>query len=320
MDSNDATYTSHHSLSPGNTALITGAASGVGLAVAKLFYQKGMNIALADLNASALSNAQNALLSPSQSNSAASSTDTAVAAGMVKTYTIDVSSLSDWKDLKAQVGMDFGLIHVLMLNAGTMKKSGWEDVEYFQNPTPSSLPFYPPMLMLALKIMNTNYFGIINGISTFLPSLRKQEPASTSIIITGSKQGITNPPGSPAYNASKAAVKAVAEHLSYDLRDTGTDVFLLVPGWTWTGMTAGGRDGEKPEGAWWPEQVAGYLEKRMGERRFYVICPDEAVSEGMDRKRVLWNAGDLVEGRPPLSRWREGWKEEAEKWMSEQPG
>ncbi len=60
----------------------------------------------------------------------------------------------------------------------------------------------------------------------------------TAIVITGSKQGITNPPGNPAYNASKAAVKTLAEHLSWDLRETTTSVHLLVPGWTFTGMVS----------------------------------------------------------------------------------
>ena len=161
--------------------------------------------------------------------------------------------------------------------------------------------------------MDTNFFGVVNGISTFLPGIRKRE-GPTAIVITGSKQGITNPPGNPAYNASKAAVKSVAEHLSYDLRDTNISVHLLVPGWTFTGLTGGGKT-EKPDGAWKPEQVAGLLERKMGEGAFWVICPDNETSEEKDRKRMLWTAGDAVEGRPPLSRWREEWKGMAEEWM-----
>ena len=169
--------------------------------------------------------------------------------------------------------------------------------------------------------MNTNYHGTTNGISTFLSSLRAQS-TPTAIVITGSMQGITNPPGNPAYNASKAAVKSVAESLSYDLRGTSTSVHLLVPGWTWTGMTKAqwkGRlgEGEKPVGTWWPEQVAEFLERKMGEGAFYVICPDGEVSEEKARRRMEWGVGDVVEGRPPLSRWREGYKVDAEEWMRE---
>ena len=164
--------------------------------------------------------------------------------------------------------------------------------------------------------MDTNLFGVINGISTFLPSLRAQKQP-TAIVITGSKQGITNPPGNSAYNASKAAIKSLAEHLSYDLRHTPTSVHLLVPGWTLTGLT-GGKTKEKPEGAWAPEQVAEYLEKKMEEGKFYVICPDNDVTEEKDKKRMLWGVGDIVEGRPPLSRWRDGYKDDHEAWMVKQ--
>ena len=57
---------------------------------------------------------------------------------------------------------------------------------------------------------------------------------------------------------------------------------------------------------------------KMGEGRFYIICPDNDVSEETDRKRMLWSVGDVVEGRPPLTRWREEYKEEAEEWMAKQ--
>jgi NAD(P)-dependent dehydrogenase (short-subunit alcohol dehydrogenase family) len=91
--------------------------------------------------------------------------------------------------------------------------------------------------MLIDKTLETNLFGVIHGINTFLSVVQdaaKSKP--TSIVITGSKQGITNPPGNPAYNASKAAVKTLAEHLSWDLKDASTSVHLLVPGWTYTGL------------------------------------------------------------------------------------
>jgi short-subunit dehydrogenase len=91
--------------------------------------------------------------------------------------------------------------------------------------------------MCHLQIMHTNLNGVINGLNTYVPSFQSRSSGEASaIVITGSKQGITNPPGNPAYNASKAAVKALAEHLSYDLKGTNVDVHLLVPGWTFTGL------------------------------------------------------------------------------------
>lgn len=59
-----------------------------------------------------------------------------------------------------------------------------------------------------------------------------------------------------------------------------------------------------------------FLEKKMDEGKFYVICPDGDVSEELDRKRMLWGANDLLEGRPPLTRWRDDWKAEAGEWIS----
>jgi NAD(P)-dependent dehydrogenase (short-subunit alcohol dehydrogenase family) len=173
--------------------------------------------------------------------------------------------------------------------------------------------------------MGVNLFGIIHGLNTLLPLVTSTSTAShpSSVIITGSKQGITNPPGNPAYNASKAAVKTLAEHLSFDLSKSSptTSVHLLVPGWTFTGLSGnepfaqGAEKKEKPAGAWSPEQVVEYLEGKMTEGKFYVICPDNDVSEETDKKRMLWDREDLVQGRPPLTRWREDYKVEAEEWM-----
>jgi len=88
---------------------------------------------------------------------------------------------------------------------------------------------------------------------------------------------------------------------------------LLVPGWTFTGLTGGGANvlKEKPAGAWEPRQVAEFLEQKMDEGKFYAICPDNDVSEDLDKRRMLWAVGDIVEERPPLSRWRSEWKEKA---------
>ena len=99
---------------------------------------------------------------------------------------------------------------------------------------------------------------------------------------------------------------------------------LLVPGWTFTGLggnnpfAKGEEKKEKPTGAWYPEQVVEYLEKKMEEGKFYIICPDNDVSEETDKKRMLWTANDLVQGRPPLTRWREDYEVEAKEWMAKQ--
>lgn len=193
-----------------------------------------------------------------------------------------------------------GRIDLLVLNAGIGPKSSWLDTDSFR------------------RILDTNLYGVINGISSLLPLVGSGQSSKSAIVITGSKQGITNPPGNPAYNASKAAVKSLAEHLSFDLKNTATSVHLLVPGWTFTGLAGAAPGREKPAAAWAPEEVAGYLEKKMNEGLFYILCPDNEVSEEMDRKRMMWSVGDVVEGRPPLSRWRDDYKDEAQAWMAKQ--
>ncbi|KAL8829630.1 MAG: hypothetical protein Q9170_006087 [Blastenia crenularia] len=267
---------SHPVFRAGKTALITGAASGIGLAVARLCRSHGMKLALVDLDQKKLSEAKASIGEEA----------------LTETFAKDVSQIEQWHDLKSAVEESFGGVDFLMLNAAIGLKSGWDDTEYFH------------------KIMDTNLFGVINGISTFLPVARQQ----SAIVITGSKQGITNPPGNPAYNASKAAIKSIAEHLSYDLRDLPISVHLLVPGWTFTGLTGGGTVKERPDGAWAPVQVAEYLQQKMNEGVFYIICPDNDVTVEKDRKRMLWSVGDIVNERPPLSRWRDEFKSEAEEW------
>lgn len=166
-------------------------------------------------------------------------------------------------------------------------------------------------------MLTTSSFGVVNGINTFFPHFNDNKGDAKAIIVTGSKQGITNPPGNPAYNASKSAVKTIAEHLSFDLAKSSpsTSVHLLVPGWTFTGLTGGGNTKAKPDGAWAPEQVADYLYKKMGEGKFYAICPDNDVDWETDRKRMMWTMGDVVFERLPQSRWREEFAEEAKATM-----
>ncbi|MCJ1483734.1 hypothetical protein MMC06_003902 [Schaereria dolodes] len=283
----------HPVFRPNKTALITGSASGIGLAVAKLCHNHGMRLALVDNNAKDLEQAKEFFANDGRS-------------GEVEIYEMDVSKVEEWKGLKEKVLERFGGVDFLMLNAGIGTKGEWEDEGYFH------------------KIFDTNLFGVINGISTFLSTVTTSSNASgSSIVITGSKQGITNPPGNPAYNASKSALKTLAEHLSFDLRDTSTSVHLLIPGWTHTGITSGppsadGAKKEKPPGAWTPDQVAEYLDQKMENGTFYVLCPDNDTTAEKDRKRMLWSMGDIVEERPPLSRWRENWKERAEEWMAKQ--
>jgi len=269
--------------STGKNALITGAASGVGLAVAKLCASHGMNLHLVDNNSSALTEAKKDITTK----------------GTLETHTLDVASLDDWSSLKSTLDKSNTKLDFLHLNAGIGAKGDWTDSSYFH------------------KIFDVNFFGVINGINTFVPHFQNNSSDAKAIVVTGSKQGITNPPGNPAYNASKSALKSITEHLSFDLAKSSpsTSVHLLVPGWTFTGLTGGGSTKTKPDGAWSAEQVADFLYKKMGEGKFYVMCPDNDVDWETDRKRMMWTMGDVVYERQPQSRWRDEFKEEATKTM-----
>jgi hypothetical protein len=72
---------------------------------------------------------------------------------------------------------------------------------------------------------------------------------------------------------------------------------------------------KKPAGAWTGDQVAEFMEERMGQGKFYIICPDNDVTEDTDKRRMMWSVGDVVHGRLPLSRWRDEYKEEAVEGM-----
>jgi NAD(P)-dependent dehydrogenase (short-subunit alcohol dehydrogenase family) len=153
-------------------------------------------------------------------------------------------------------------------------------------------------------VLEVNLWGVINGVQTFTPRMLSQG-TDCAIVNTGSKQGITCPPGDTAYNVSKAGVKVLTEALAHSLRnEAGSRItaHLLIPGSTFTGMTARGRT-EKPPGAWLPDQVVDFLIEAIHRRDFYVLCPDNDVTREIDSRRILWAAQDITENRPALSRW-----------------
>ena len=156
------------------------------------------------------------------------------------------------------------------------------------------------------------------GEAAYMPKGMVTVPFNPQLINTGSKQGITNPPGNPAYNVSKAGVKALTEALAHELRGTpGCELsaHLLVPGFTYTGMVKRFLK-EKPPSAWLPEQVADHLLAAMDRGDFYVLCPDNDVTPEMDNRRMEWAVGDLIENRPALSRWHPDYEAAFEAFMA----
>jgi NAD(P)-dependent dehydrogenase (short-subunit alcohol dehydrogenase family) len=165
------------------------------------------------------------------------------------------------------------------------------------------------------RLLDINLFGMINGVQAFLPDMVAAKKPGL-VINTGSKQGITTPPGNAAYNVSKAGVKALTEALAYELRNTpdcAISAHLLIPGFTFTGMTA--PRPEKPPAAWSPEQVIDFMLDSLVRGDFYVLCPDNDVARPVDEKRMRWAMGDIIENRPALSRWHPDYKDAFDAFM-----
>lgn len=262
-------------------AVVTGGASGVGLAAAKHLAQQGFEPLLVDLDADALDKGAQEIR------------DAGGTAHICQTDVSDAEAVARMADQ----AFDLGPVSVVMNNAGMATNTTcWSDPEGWR------------------KIFDVNFFGIVNGVQAFVPRLI-EAGTPAAIINTGSKQGITTPPGNPAYNASKAAVKVLTEQLAHELRtaEVPIDTHLFVPGFTYTAMIARIMP-EKPAGAWTSEEAVDYLFKEVAKGTFYVLCPDNMVTEEIDAKRVLWNAQDIAERRPPLSRWHSDWTEAFQKF------
>lgn len=266
----------HAAMTPNNVAVITGGASGIGLAAAVRFARLGMKVCIADLGTNRLTEAESKLSSAAPGGGA-----------NIMVMAADVSRTEDVSGLELAVRKRFGGTDILMNNAGIQ---------------PGSQMFGP--LENWQRVLGVNLWGVIHGSQVFAPGMIERGRPGL-IINTGSKQGITTPPGDPAYNVSKAGVKAFTEALQHELRNTAgsrLSAHLLIPGFVFTGLTAKGRT-EKPAAAWTPEQTVDFMIERIDAGDFYILCPDNDVPRHMDERRILWAAGDVVENRPALSRW-----------------
>ncbi|WP_282047167.1 SDR family NAD(P)-dependent oxidoreductase [Roseibium album] len=263
----------------GGLAVVTGAASGVGLAAALRFAEAGLGVLLADLSGDHLDAAVEEVRKIAGPN---------VTVLAVPTDVSDKVQVEHLADIAFQTGQ----VAVLMNNAGISVPSGtWENFDAWT------------------RMLDVNFFGVLRGVQSF--TQRMIDAGRPAVIInTGSKQGITTPPGNPGYNVTKAAVKVLSEQLAHELREAGApiSVHLFVPGFTYTGMIASWLP-EKPASAWTSDQTVDYFIDRMSNGEFYILCPDNDVDSVRDKRRAEWAIGDIIENRPPLSRWHPDYKE-----------
>lgn len=274
-------------MKPGNAAVITGGASGIGLAAARRYLAAGMRVLIADLNEEALAEA-GATLSGD---------------GEVHTQVCDVSDINQMRALRQTARDNLGDIHCLMSNAGAALPPSlpWENLDTWK------------------KQLDINLWGIIHACQTFVPGML-EAGVRAAVINTGSKQGITNPPGGYAYNMSKAGVRAYTESLAHALRqEEGCQItaHLLVPGFTYTGMIARFVP-KKPPGAWTPDQAVDFMLTSLARGDFYVICPDNDTPRRLDEKRIQWNTDDILKNRSALSRWDPQYQAAYEAFVSDE--
>lgn len=292
------TITASSLLTEGKTAVITGASSGIGRATALDFASKGMHVWMVDIDGDELEAAK-ALV---ESNKNSGSTDQRIEARVV-----DVSDVDAMMGLAEEVFADGGQCHFLMNNAGVGKGGG------------------PFTSMDTVKLtMGVNTYGPIHGCLAFVPKMKERDELGI-IVNTGSKQGITMPPGNLTYNMSKAALKCYTEGLEHELRTNGDGKLraaLLIPGWVNTSIMLKGVREEKlakgeafdpndvffhedkpASGAWMPQQVVDFMIEELDKGRFYLVCPDNDVDRETDNLRMTWTMQDITMDRPPLSRW-----------------
>lgn len=274
-------------MKPGNTAVVTGAAGGIGLEAARRYAAAGMNIVVADVK-------EELGVAEEELAAITSSPDKVLA------KSCDVSKLEEVEALRDAALDRFGKVHCLMNNAGIGRPGSlpWEDLEQLHT------------------ILGVNLMGVVHGCHAFVPSMLAHGEAG-AVINTGSKQGITRPPGNYAYNISKASVLAYTESITHAFRgldNCALTAHLLIPGFVYTPMISGFVP-QKPPGAATAEETVGFMLSALENGDFYILCPDNETPRELDEKRMQWTADDMIKNRPALSRWHPDFSEEFEAFV-----
>ncbi len=273
----------------GKVAVVTGAASGIGRALAERSAQEGMKVVLADVERDALAKAEAELKA---------------AGATVLAVPTDVSKLSDVEALAQQTLAAFGGVHLLFNNAGVGGGSTvWES-------TISDWQW----------IVGVNLWGVIHGVKVFVPIMLEQG-GECHVVNTASEAGLIAGPGLALYKVTKHAVVSLSETLYYELgmRNADVKVSVVCPSWVKTRIGESGRN-RPPELAdgsdlsnlppdqmamaaqvWRaiqsgmdPLEVADLVFRAIRDERLYILTnPEEA------RTLVAERLGNIVEQRNP---------------------
>jgi NAD(P)-dependent dehydrogenase (short-subunit alcohol dehydrogenase family) len=271
----------HPAIRKDGLAVITGAAAGIGYAIAQRLAEEGMQILLFDRDEAGLAQAMASLRSR-------------YPGGRFTTVQGDVSDDEALARLFER-SRAIGDVSLLVNNAAVVHNAGpWNRPEVWH------------------QVMDINFWSVLKVQQLFVEQLIAQ-PSPAAIVNLGSKEGITTPPGNAAYSVSKAALRVLTEQLAHELRQRVGHVsaHLLIPGYTFTPMNFPGMapDAPKPDAPWSAAQVADRLVEGLTAGHFYIFCEDNEVTRELDQYRMQWAADDLILNRPALSRWHPDYRE-----------
>ena len=232
----------------GRTALITGAASGIGRALAVGLARRGCHLALADLNTAGLEE-----------------TAAGLASGVkVSQHRLDVSDAGQIAALPASIKTAHPGLDILVNNAGVALGGTFEQV------SPSDFDW----------LLSINFFGVVRMTRAFLPVLRLSDDAR--LVNLSSIFGIIAPPGQTAYCSSKFAVRGFSESLRHELADSPVGVTVVHPGGV---ATAIARSARAPAGAP-PELTAERVKFAEAKLRLSPTVAAERIIGAVERRRA----------------------------------
>jgi NAD(P)-dependent dehydrogenase (short-subunit alcohol dehydrogenase family) len=195
----------------GKTAFITGGASGFGLEFAKTFLKEGMNVAIADIEETALARALEDLQADKN---------------RLRGFACDTADRASLQKAADGAIAAFGRVHLVCNNAGVGGRPGG-----IAELTDRQWDW----------VLSVNLMGVVHGISAFLPHMRAHGEGS-HFLNTASMAGFLGQPNDGPYSASKAAVVGISESLFYELRGTNIGVSVLCPGFARTGIALSERN------------------------------------------------------------------------------
>jgi NAD(P)-dependent dehydrogenase (short-subunit alcohol dehydrogenase family) len=273
----------------GRVAVVTGAASGIGLALAERFAAEGMKVVMADIEGPALAAAAEGLRKRG--------------AALLATR-VDVSSPEDVERLARETYAAFGAAHVLCNNAGVAVLGA----------------VHEHTLADWQWVINVNLWGVIHGVRAFLPRMLGGG-AEGHIVNTASMAGLTTAPFMSVYDVTKHGVVALSESLYKELQVTGAPlgVSVLCPGLINTNIMRSARNrpdalaeagktgpaaqafaqalADRLTGGYPPSEVAEQVVQGIREGRFYIVPAQPEVKAG-----IAIRAQDLIALRNPTRR------------------